>query len=393
MRRGVLGVLLVALCCSAAAYGQSSNFYIPDWVYDKMVEILDRAESGDLPGAVDDLYVLKKKMRRGSAAHATVVRELGTVLIRAGRYADAQAELEAVVKVADAGYANDLRFQLAQAYLLQDKFIPAEETLRTFLDEAEEPPPHAYFLAGYAAYRRQGYVDAIGFLETANAMSAKPRGTWVELLAFSYLEAGRGEDAVMLLKRTIEQAPAQTRWWRYLARFLFAVDDIESGAASMAIASMVAEAEAGDVVRLARLYAFIGVPESGARLLEAALESGAVAIDYDRTMLLAECWLLAREFERAVATLEVAGSLTSQAEPFVTLGQLYMHWEQYENALRVLDIAVDRGVSDGEGQLYYLLGLAAYNLTEFGRARAALEQASTDASYGRSAKELLTRLD
>ena len=86
------------------------------------------------------------------------------------------------------------------------------------------------------------------------------------------------------------------------------------------------------------LLAFNNLPYRGARVLEDAIDQQAVSlVDAAVYEKLANCWIAAREFERAVAPLQRAGELSSSGEPLVRLAEVYLQvddWSGAEGALR-----------------------------------------------------------
>ncbi len=86
------------------------------------------------------------------------------------------------------------------------------------------------------------------------------------------------------------------------------------------------------------MLAFNDLPYRGARVLEDAIDRQAVSlVDAAVYEKLANCWIAAREFERAVAPLQRAGELSNSGEPLVRLAEVYTQsddWAAAEDALR-----------------------------------------------------------
>jgi tetratricopeptide (TPR) repeat protein len=87
-----------------------------------------------------------------------------------------------------------------------------------------------------------------------------------------------------------------------------------------------------------QLSAVNSLPYRGARVLEDAIGRQTVSlVDAAVYEKLANCWIAAREFERAVAPLQRAAELSGSGEPLVRLAEIYVErddWPAAEVALR-----------------------------------------------------------
>lgn len=163
---------------------------------------------------------------------------------------------------------------------------------------------------------------------------------------------------------------------------------IPDAAGSFAIIDQIDGLRFSEVRYLARLYAYLGMPYEGAILLEAAIEQSENEAEYRHWMLLAQLWIQAREPDRAIPALRQAVQYADDGEPMFLLGQLYMHWERYEEAVAALNDAI---VAYGEAappNAYYLLAISAVNLERPDDARLALLNIQDKAAFASRVKSL-----
>jgi tetratricopeptide (TPR) repeat protein len=108
----------------------------------------------------------------------------------------------------------------------------AEEQAREILKAAPDHPPAVLLLA--SARRRSG--NPAGALELLEPL-ARAQARWAAAhfeLGLALAAAGRGDEAIQALRRTVELKPEHTEAWRYLGDHLFAVGDAQGADAAYA---------------------------------------------------------------------------------------------------------------------------------------------------------------
>ena len=101
--------------------------------------------------------------------------------------------------------------------------------------------------------------------------------------------------------------------------------------------------EDSEIRRLADLLLFQKLPYRGAQVLETAIANRAVTLDDKLYEKLANCWLAAGEFDKAIAPLARAAELADTGNLFVRLGEANMQLENWTAAQE----ALERGISKG----------------------------------------------
>ena len=85
--------------------------------------------------------------------------------------------------------------------------------------------------------------------------ATKPPAAWLEVLAYAYIRTERTAEAVDLLETLIARRPGEARWWRQLASIYLLIEDMQGGAAGLAVAAeLVKDGDFADARRLARLF-------------------------------------------------------------------------------------------------------------------------------------------
>jgi len=336
----------------------------------------------DPQAAIADLQTLLQRQRQ-AMAKAYVVQQKAALHIREDEISQARDELAAVLAGQPAKFADPLRLMLGQTYLMLDEFEPALAELETWLSVQQDPDPNGLFLLGFAHLRAEQLDQAIARLEQAmDTVQEVPRNHWIELLAYAYAKADRPRDAQQQIARLIERDPSQARWWRQLASMFLLMEQTSRGTAAAWVAELIVPDSRATTVRLARFMAHVGIPAEGATLLQAAFQDAEPSVSLEHQLLLAEMWVLAREFDQAIAAFQRAEQIDpNDGKAAWIMGQMYLHWERYPEAAQTLARAALLFGEDAPAQVHYLLAIAHINLRDFDAARAALRLLADDAVY------------
>jgi tetratricopeptide (TPR) repeat protein len=121
--------------------------------------------------------------------------------------------------------------------------------------------------------------------------------------------------------------------------------------------------------RLSQMYLFHDLPWRAGVVLEKAIEDETVEGDAKAWELLGNSWLMAKEYDRALAPLTRAAEVAETGDLYARLGRVYIQREDWENATEVLEQAVDKGELEDEGNTRLLLGVSYYNEDKLRAAR------------------------
>lgn len=353
----------------------------------RVLTILDRAEQD--PGqALASLKELLESRAPNSSDRGYILYERAALLVQQEQTELAIEEISAALVGRDDDYVPRLRFLLGQLYLMSNEPRLALQQLNTWLRFAQSPRPAELAVVAYTNLQMDNFEDAATVLERAIATADEPQSQWFELLAFSYTRLNRGDEALALVERVITLEPTNARWWRQLASIYLLLEDVPKGAAGLAVSALVEEIEFNDAIHLAKLFNILGMPADGAQVLEIAFKVDSDSVGFEERMLLAELWMLAREFGFAVREFELAATLDMGGEANWRLGQLYMQRERYTEAGQALAVSISEYAEDVPPQLYYLMAIVAINLENYDTARAALSHIEDDATYGDRAEQL-----
>jgi tetratricopeptide (TPR) repeat protein len=258
-----------------------------------------------------------------------------------GDYEVAHAHLEAAIGAGGLSTAEieQARYQNAQVYMKEERWKEGAAALEQWLASVENPNSAAYYLLGVAYWQMGDHERALAPAQRAVDLADKPQESWTSLLLALRLERHDYQAAIRQLQQLIVLAPAKKVYWLQLSASYGQLEDYRSALATMQLAYDAALlTEEAEIRRYADLLLFNDLPSRGARVLEDAIDRHAVSlVDAAVYEKLAECWIAAREFERAVAPLQRAAELSSSGNPLVRLAEVQVEredWPAAETALR-----------------------------------------------------------
>ena len=112
-----------------------------------------------------------------------------------------------------------------------------------------------------------------------------------------------------------------------------------------------------ELLRIAQLYLFYEVPYKAALILEKELESGRIKDEEKNWEQLANAWLSAREWKKAIPPLKKAAEMSEDGELFLRLGQTFMQEEDWKEAEKYIKYAIKKGDLENPGRAWLLLGI------------------------------------
>ena len=268
----------------------------------------------------------------------------------------------------------DLQFQIAQLYLATDRWDEGRDQLLRWFKDAEEmgfppgPSAHALLAQIYLYFasetpkdspeEKQFYRKAEPHAEIAVLQAAEPRENWYQIYLSVLLFDDRYEESVPLLEAMVYRFPDKKTYYRQLAA-LYA--ELKREEDSFAIQQIMYSKDMlekhSELLRLAQLYLYYEVPYKAAIILEKELNAERIEDEEKNWEQLANAWLSAREWKKAIPPLTKAAEMSEDGRLFLRLGQTYMQEEDWKNAEKNIRYAIKKGDLDNPGRAWLLLGI------------------------------------
>jgi tetratricopeptide (TPR) repeat protein len=287
----------------------------------------------------------------------------------------------------------NVRYNLGQLYLANERYARGVEVLEGWFADAENPGPQAYFAIASGHLQLGQSEVALRWAERGLARAEKPRETWLGFTLSLYYEKKRYGECARVLEQLAARFPKKRYWTQLAAIYGELGDERKQLAAYELLYRQGLLTRSRELVSLAQLYLYHGVPYKSAALLDEGLASGEIESSASNWELLADGWIQAREFDRAAGPLAKAAERSSDGNLYVRLAQVYVEREAWDDARGALESALARGGLRDPGQAQLLLGIAHLNAGRRDASRRAFQQAARHDRTRKSAAQWLHHVD
>ena len=294
--------------------------------------------------------------------------------------------------------ALQVKFQIAQLYLAQDKWQDGAAALEEWFKVAPSPNASAYYMLAMAYYQQNDYARALPPAEKAVQASDKPQPSWTQLLLALYLHREKWDKAVPLVTAQVRNAPNEKAGWQQLAS-IYGQQQLHDRALVvtelMDYAGHLSTPE--EVLRVAEQLSYAKNPYRAASYLSDAVAQQKIKADAAIYQKIATAWLAAREYDKAIAPMQRAFELSGDANIGARISDIHLQRNDWPAAQAAAQQALAKGGLKDRSGVALNLGIALYNQNKLDEARSAFEQAAQageQRQYARSyLQAIATRLD
>jgi tetratricopeptide (TPR) repeat protein len=279
----------------------------------------------------------------------------------------------AIQQAIAAGGLNELeldqaQFNIAQLYLAEEKWREGAAALEAWIAKTPKPNSNAYYMLAVAYYQMGDERRALPPAEKALALAEKPQPSWIQLVLALYLKNEQYAKAEPLVRRLVALEPDKKAHWVQLSAVLGAQEKYKDALIALNLAYHAGLlTDDADLRRLADLMAFNNIPHRCATLLTKEVQR--MNNDGALQEKISNCWVAAREWDKAVAPLRSAAQMKRSGDLFLRLGEVQVQREDWNGAIAALKQALEMGNARDPGNAQLLLGMSYYNLKKPQEAR------------------------
>jgi tetratricopeptide (TPR) repeat protein len=371
--------------------GQAPSTNIDQQTAATLSAAIELLNNEDYAGADAKLKTLRLD-RLSPYERGTTERIMFSIAYAQERYEDARGHLKAAI---DSGGLNaqqidEARYQSAQMYMQEEKWREGAAALEEWFKTAANPNSAAYYLLAIAYYQMEDLDRALPPAKKAVELMDRPNESWIQTLSYLYIQREEYREAIPLLKQLVAIAPEKKTYWMQLSSIYGQIEDYTNALAVMQVANNAGlVTEDAEVRRLADLLLFADVPYRGAQVLEAAIEKKTVNVDEKLYEKLANCWIAAREYDKAVSPLQRAAELSPNGDLFVRLGEVQAQREDWPATIA----AIERGIAKGQlrdlANANLWIGIAHYTQKDYDEAVPFFQRARQSERYRQTADQYL----
>jgi tetratricopeptide (TPR) repeat protein len=401
MRRPIVLVVLVLLAIPLAALAKDpakkhKSAGLSKAVADKLLSAYELLQNGK----ADQAMVLVDKAAGGRKLRpieiAQIHRFRGYIYLDKGESEKAAAEFEEAraQKALDPAADQVMIYSLAQIYTQMGQYPRALELIDTWFQTEADPKPDAYYLKAMILAQQEKFTEALEPAKKAVELSDPPRESWLQLLVAIYGNQKDYANVASTLQRLVEIAPANKKYWMQLSAVLNFLQRDPEALATLRLAD-VADllSDDPDVRQLARLMFVRELPYQCAAEVERAIAAGELKADADSYKLMSNCYLAARENDKALAPLAKAAELSNDAEPYMLLGQIHLQQERFDPAIDALDKALGKAKPEQRAPIHLLAGVAQLGSDRLDAAEREFRAAEGDAKTRAAATSYLKYIE
>ena len=332
-----------------------------------VVELLTAEKPAEARDVLDTINIGRLK----PFAKATVFEMYAHAYAGEGSFEEASKYFQQALD--SGGYEEErqtrLRFNVAQIYMMLEQWEKAIAQLNIFFAETENPNSDAYYRLAICYYQKGDLAGSLEPAREAVDKSKVPKESHLRLLLALYMEDKRYEESIPLLEQLVSLYPQKAYWMQLSAVYAELERDLDSLASQQLAYRQGLLTKDKELRRLSQMYLFHDLPWRAGIVLEKAIEEETVEGDADAWELLGNSWLMAKEYDRALAPLTRAAEVAETGDLYARLGRVYIQREDWENATDVLEEAVEKGELEDEGNTRLLLGVSYYNEDKLRAAR------------------------
>lgn len=399
----MLVALLVALVAAGGAQARKKDdekdrkqYTVSESMHKKLTAALEALQEEQYAKAETVLKGLEGRTDRlNPYERALIYQMLGYLESGREKYKSALVYFEKCLAedALPAGGQLSTRYNVSQLYLATEQYEKAASTLEQWFREVEKPNSTAYYLLAVCYYQLQKLEEALVPAKQAVDLAKEPREPWLQLLVGLYFEARQYANAVEPLETLLTINPKKT-YWTQLSNLYAHLGKEERSLAVMQLAFSQGYLEADRELRqIAQLYLYHQLPYRAALILEGGISEERIEEDVQAWEMLANSWLLAREYDKSIDPLARAAELSPEGNLYARLGQVHLDRESWEPAADALTEALVRGELDDPGNTNLLLGIALYHQKQTERARRYFAKAASDDKTRESADKWLQLLE
>ncbi|HBS43081.1 MAG TPA: hypothetical protein DEA26_10400 [Oceanospirillales bacterium] len=269
----------------------------------------------------------------------------------------------------------NIGYMVAQLYAAEGEYDKALDFAREWFVTLEAPTADQYIFMANIFAQTKNYSEAVPYAVKAIDMSDDPKETWFQVLIASYFELKQYQNSEKYLKMAITNWPTKQAYWEQLASVYLMQDKMEPALVTLQLAWKGEWIEKeGLIQNLIQLAVNEGIPEHAARLLVQAMDRGVIPENAKYVDSLANAWLAAKEFDKAIASFERLSDINGEAKPLEKVANIHLQQAQWKEAEKAARAALEK-TSDKPGNIWFALGMALAEQERFDEGISALRKA------------------
>ena len=349
----------------------------------------NRLAEEDYVGALSQLQQIRDGAKFSAYEKAVAVQTGGYVYAGQGDYAKTIQAFEKAANSDDLPprVVSDLIYNLAQLNLAEGRSARALDYItRWFATVEGEPTADAYGLKAQIHLVMEDLTAAEQAVRKALSKVEEPRQNWTRLLLSVLLQQERYVEARPILEDAALRWSGVKAFWQQLTAVYYELDEEKLAFVTQQIMHRQKMLKTSkELSSIAQLYLYHDIPIKAAAVLQAGLDDGRIEKTEKNYELLAQAYMHAREWDKAILPLTAAAEKSDKGRFYEQLGQSYLQDEKWRDAEQAFVNALNKGGLRDEANTWLLLGITRTRVEKWDAAIAAFRKAGEDDETARDA--------
>ena len=343
----------------------------------KFEGVSDRFGNGDLDGAMQSLESMLG-WNLSKYEKAVVYQFMGFVFVQQNKIDDA---IEVFSKTVDLNVLSNTQhqstqFNLASLYGSREEWDLTINALMKFYEFEREPVAESYIMTGIAYFQKGLPLEALPYIHIANEKAIKPKESWLQLeLAILFINK-RYDEAIDVVKKLATYWPEKEKYWETMAGTYMEMQKDANALAALSLGyknNAISKAET--LENLARLNLYLEIPYQAATLIEKNIQDGNIENSEKNLRLLLGAWTAAREFNKAIAVIDILAPITGEGKLYIQKAMLLNENGDWEGVKDATVKALYDEELENKGDVFILRGMAETELGYYDQAIESFTQA------------------
>jgi len=289
-------------------------------------------------------------------------------------------------------------YSLAKLHLIQQDYTQSLTAMNRWFKVVKKPSAESHILRAQMYYQLEQYSNALPDVKAAFALTKaagkKPRENWLLIERAVYFQNKDYVSMERCLKDLIALYPNSSsigQYWVQLGAVYNELDNLDAELATLETAyDLKLLVKENQLISLAQAMLGKEIPFKAAQILTQGMDDKVIKESAKNLSLLADAFMLAKEYNQAIITLEKTAKLSNSAKDYYRLAQIHTERQEWQQALENINRAlvsqnkVKRDSENKKSSLAYveesdlriLKGLILFNLNDLLLAKAEFELAS-----------------
>lgn len=329
-----------------------------------------------LQAAMDELLELQRRAGLAPFEEAVLLQLTGYVYAGMGKpdlAIEAYEQILAGEELPQPMHQGAL-YTLAHLYAEKQAFEKTIELMLEWFQYEQEPIAESYMLLGSSLASLARYEEALPWTERAIEKSVRPFQAWYEITYSIYVELEQYDKAIAMLKVMLKHWTRNPEYWEALAGLYQQTND-ERAAFDTTMTAYINGmlTDTLDILALVDMSHHYETPFVAGSILENEMIAGVVPETLDTLNSLIDIWIAAREYDRAVATIDKIVAYTDGGPYYMRAARLNIQSGNWTGAATSVEKALAAGVDDPV-QALVVLGTAYSELGEYEKSIAAFRR-------------------